>query len=393
MTLLKYIISLFLFIFAVNASPVEVRDVSNRISLFANDLYSQCVKVKPGNVIISPLSVVTLLALLYEGTSGETSEQLKTALHLDNDKPTVADQFLAHREALQSSLGESTLSIANRVYFKEGYQLVKNFQDVAAAKYKSGAEPLNFIDSERSVATVNQFVETETNGKIRDLYEKDAFDADTRVVLVNAIYFKGNWKSTFFKRSTGKRDFYNSGTEKVSVDFMYNDDDFDSAYIKDLGATVLEMKYNNSKTSFVIVLPDERSGLPALEAKLKDYNLNKLTENLRSNRFEVHIPKFKIDYEIKLNDVLKNLGMTHMFNPSNDFNGLLETEEKLLVSDVVHKAFIEIDEKGSEAAAATAARMIAYSAPPVFFADHPFMFFLRDTETNTMIFSGRIEKL
>ncbi|KAJ6640748.1 Serine protease inhibitor 42Dd [Pseudolycoriella hygida] len=393
MTLLKYIISLFLFIFGVNATPVAVSEVSNSISLFANDLYSQCVNVKPGNVIISPLSVVTSLALLRQGTSGETSEQLKTALHSHNDKSTVANQFLAHREALQKSLGQSTLSIANRIYFNEGYQLVKNFQDVAAAKFKSGAEPLNFSDSEKSATTINRFVKEETNGKIQDLYAKDAFGSDTRVVLVNAIYFKGSWESQFVKEATRKDDFYNSGTEKVSVDFMYNDDYFYSAHNEHLRARVLEMKYANSKSSFVIVLPDERDGLPALEAKLKNYNLNELTANLESDRFEVHIPKFKIEYEIKLNDVLKNLGITKMFTGSKDFSDLLETDEKLLVSDVVHKALIEIDEEGSEAAAATSSKIVLLSMPPVFLANHPFMFFLRDTETNTIIFSGRIEQL
>lgn len=258
-------------------------------------------------MIVSPLSVSSALALLSQGAGGNTYEQLRQTLHLDNVKSTVSNQFLEHRETLEKSAGESTLSIANGVYVQHGYQLSKNFQAIATSKFKSSIETLNFAESAKSAATINHFVEEKTHGKIKELFKPYQFDSSTRSVLVNAIYFKGNWDKPFMEAVTRKNDFYNSETEKVQVDFMYNDDDFYSGYIKELGATALELKYANSNMSFVIVLPESRTGLAALETKLKGYDLTKIAETLQEDRYEVHIPKFKVEYEIELNEVLQKV--------------------------------------------------------------------------------------
>lgn len=264
-------------------------------------------KEKPGNVIVSPLSVSSALALLSQGAGDKTYDQLKQTLHLSNDKSATANQFLEHRESLEKSAGEATLSIANGVYVQQGQHLNKNFQDLAVTKFKSDVKSLNFAESEKSAETINHFVEEKTNGKIEKLFKSDQFGSDTRAVLVNAIYFKGAWEKPFIKEFTTEYDFYSSETEKVQVDFMYKDSDFNSAYLKDLDASVLELDYANSNLSFVIVLPSSRTGLAALETKLKNYELTKITEKLQPMRYEIRIPKFKVEYEIKLNDVLKNV--------------------------------------------------------------------------------------
>lgn len=267
----------------------------------------QCVKEQPGNVIVSPLSVSSSLALLLQGAEGTTFEQLRQELHLDKDKSIVATQFLEHREALEHNLGDSKLSIANRIYVQQDYKLNKNFKEVAISKFKSGIESLNFADAVNSANTINHFVEEQTNGKIKDMIKSDQLDAETRSVLVNAIYFKANWEQPFSSDLTEKSDFYNSETEKVSTDFMFMDSDFNLAYVDDLDAKVLELRYAQSNTSFVIVLPNNKTGLATLETKFKDYDLTKITDKFYLGRCEIMIPKFKIEYEINLNDVLKNV--------------------------------------------------------------------------------------
>lgn len=242
-----------------------------------------------------------------QGAKGSTFEQLAQGLHLDNNKSIVANQFLEHREALEHNLGDSKLSIANRIYVQQGHQLNKNFEEIAVTKFKSGIESLNFAEANKSAEAINHFVEEQTNGKIKGIVKSDQLDAETRSVLVNAIYFKADWEQPFSSDLTEKSDFYNSGTEKVSADFMFMDSDFNLAFVDDLDAKVLELNYAESNTSFVIVLPNNRTGLAALETKFKNYDLTKIVDQFDLGRVEVMIPKFKIEYEINLNDVLQNV--------------------------------------------------------------------------------------
>lgn len=267
----------------------------------------QCVKEKPGNVVVSPLSVSNALALLLQGTAGSTFEQLARGLHLGNDKSVAANQFLKHRETLEKNAGAATLEIANKIYIQEGRHLNKHFEEIAASKFKSGVEIVNFAESEKCAESINNFVEERTSRKIKDLIKPDQLDADTRSVLVNAIYFKAPWESQFNPEYTHKNDFYNSETEKVSVDFMYKDSLFNFAKVDELDASALELKYANSSMSFVIVLPNAQNGLSTLESKLKDFDLAKISEKFQTRRYEILIPKLEVEYEIKLNNVLKNV--------------------------------------------------------------------------------------
>lgn len=258
-------------------------------------------------MIISPLSVSSALGLLSQAAADNTYEQLKQALHLGNEKSTIANQFLDHRDALEKNAGEAILSIANGIYVQEGEQLSKNFREVAVSKFKSGVESVNFADAKKSADTINRFVEAHTNGQIKDLFKPDQLSSDTVSVLVNAVHFKGDWEKPFHSPLTRKLDFYNSETESSKVDFMIMDSTFNAAHLNELDATALEMKYANSNISFVIVLPNSRTGLFALEAKLKDYGLTKVAEQLKRQRFDVEIPKFKVEFDINLNNVLKNV--------------------------------------------------------------------------------------
>ncbi|XP_031627769.1 dolichyl-diphosphooligosaccharide--protein glycosyltransferase subunit 2 [Contarinia nasturtii] len=376
---------------------VNVTNLAEGISKFSAEFYQECTKSTGGDVIISPLSVASALGLLAQGANGKTFDELCKGLHLTHDKETQADQFAVHYESLQKSIGESTLSIANQLYVQAGYEIKKHFQEVAVKKFSSGIDSLNFAQSAESAATINRFVEQKTNKKIKDLIKPEMLDAVTRLVLVNAIYFKGNWEHKFDPKRTTQGDFYVSETETVPVDYMHIKKKFNYAVLDEFDATALEMKYVNSNFSFVVVLPNERTGLSALEDKLQNYDLAKITDKMHRAEVDVTIPKFKVEYEINLNDALKNMGMADMFGQQADLSGLLESNEPLYVSDVVHKAFIEVNEEGAEAAAATAVvsrKKRSLNTPIAFEAAHPFFYFISSLESTISlpIFLGSLLK-
>lgn len=228
------------------------------------------------------------------------------------DKAAAANQFQQYYGLLEKSVGKSTLSIANQIYVKTGFQLNKNFQEVAVNNFFSGIDALDFAKNVESAKAINQFVEEKTREKIKDLIKPNMLNADTRVVLVNAIYFKGDWEHQFKKENTREGDFYISETETVPVNFMHSKKRFNYGVFDDLDATALEMKYANSNFSFVIVLPNSRTGLSALESKLKTFDLAKISEKMYSQEVQVTIPKFKVEFEINLNDALKKVRYKHL---------------------------------------------------------------------------------
>lgn len=254
--------------------------------------------------------MATSLALLSQATSGSTFDELRNGLHSTGDKATIANQFHEYFGQLQRSVGESTLSMANQIYIQQGNKLNKDFQEVAATKFASGVESVNFGDAEKSAEIINHFVEEKTNNKIQNFIKPSFISADTLVFLVNAIYFKSNWEVQFNKNLTNEREFYISETESVPAEFMVSREKFNHApYLEDLQASALELKYANSNLSFVIVLPFRRTGLTEVEAKMKHFDLNNITDEMRVQKVDVIIPKFKVEYEIELNEVLENVSL------------------------------------------------------------------------------------
>lgn len=248
------------------------------------------------------------LALLSQAAEGNTFEELRTRLQLSNNKTIIADQFNQYHRLLQKVAGKSTLSIANKIYVQQGHQINKQFKYVTKNKFVSDVESLNFVDSKKSARAINHFVARKTHEKIQNLIEPDKLDGDSRVVLVNAVYFKGNWKYQFDKERTQKSYFYASEKEIVPGDFMTNKGNYSYAELEDLDATALEMKYANSDLAFVIVLPNNRfESLSVLEAKLAHYSLDKIVEQMNLEDIYITIPKFKVEFEMQLNNVLQNV--------------------------------------------------------------------------------------
>lgn len=255
------------------------------------------------------MSIASALALALQGAEKNTFEQIAHGLHLGADKATIAAQFAKSYDLLQDGIGESTLSIANQLYVQQGHQIKQAFHDVAVKQFKSGVESLNFAEAVTAARTINSFVESKTNNKIKNLISSDSLDHLTRLVLVNAIYFKGNWQQKFPIQRTSPGDFYVDETKTVTVDYMRNENQYRYAGLSDLDASALELKYANSNISFVVVLPNSRTGLPALEASLKNYDLSKITGQLYEKKVEVTLPKFKIEYQIELTNVLQKVGI------------------------------------------------------------------------------------
>lgn len=251
--------------------------------------------------------MVFCVCLSNIGANGNTFEELRKGLHLSADKSAVANNFHEYYGLLEKSVGKSILSIANQIYVMTGYKIHPQFQEVAVKKFMSGIEALNFADAAPSARHINKFVEEKTKDKIKDLIKPSMLGADTRVVLVNAIYFKGNWEHQFNKDRTYEGDFFTSETEKVPVEFMTIKKKFNYVVLDKLDATALEMKYANSSFSFVIVLPNHRTGLAKLESELRNFDLSKIVADMYEQEVDVTIPKFKVEFEINLNDVLKKV--------------------------------------------------------------------------------------
>lgn len=276
--------------------------------------FQQCVASNDGNIIVSPYSVAVALALAAQGAKGSTLQQLVKGLHLSGDKQAVAEQFALSAESLSKNLGNSTLSIANKVFVQDGYTVKKEFGDVAVKSFRSEAQSINFAKSVEAAGTINHWVEDKTNNKIKDLIPASALDSLTRLVLVNAIYFKGNWEHQFDKARTAPGPFHNSLTTTVQVDYMHIKEHFNFGYLQDLDAQAIELKYAQSDISFLVVLPNKRDGLSALENKLKDLNdLSVLTKEMYSQEVDVTLPKFKIEFKIELKEALEKVGFCRVF--------------------------------------------------------------------------------
>ncbi|XP_013167065.1 PREDICTED: antichymotrypsin-2-like isoform X2 [Papilio xuthus] len=335
---------------------------------------------KSTSVVSSPLSAEFVLALLALGTTDPAHEELLTTLGITNDD-AVRSSFSAVSSNLRSVKGV-TLNVANKVYLMEGnYDLNEQLKEDAVKVFDASFEKVDFSNGAAAAEIINKWVESKTNDKIKDLISSDSLNSDSRLVLVNALYFKGTWKKQFDPSNTLDQPFNVDMEKTVMVPMMYLEDNFTYGESQELGAQLLKMHYVGEKASMLIVLPNEINGLDGVLKKLADgYDLMAEVDNMFNTKVQVTIPKFKIETEIDLCDLLPKLGIKAIFDSANSgLTKVLNTDEKLYVSKAVQKAFIEVNEEGAEAAAATAMGIMLCSAmigePPVprFDADRPFL--------------------
>jgi len=386
-------------------APNGVEPPGNKESLeagenaFTLDLYKRFGK-KKGNLFFSPISISAALAMTYAGAAGTTAAEMHKALRLTVDRSKVPATFHAMMKKNNPTKKKAgfELSMANRVYIKKGYGLKPRFKRTLQQYYAADAEEVDFEKSQATAKKINGWVAKETKGRIKDLVPAQALTALTRLVLANAIYFKGDWKMAFNKKATRPREFYLDGGKRVSVDTMHQEAKL--RYLASNNVQVLEMPYTGDTLSMVVVLPKKKDGLDALEKRLTAAKLRGWLSKARERKVKIYLPKFKLKWGGNINGDLIALGMRAAFSPDTaDFRHINPTAkaEELYISHVFHKAFVEVNEKGTEAAAATAVvmetrGMAKHAKPttPVFRADHPFMFLIRNKKSGAILFAGRL---
>jgi serpin B len=372
-------------------------------SAFAFELY-QALREKEGNLFYSPYSISLALAMTYAGARNETAEQMAATLHflLEQDRLHPAfnwlDVELATRgEGAAGKYGEGfRLNIVNAIWGQKDYEFLTDFLDVLAENYGAGLRILDFInETEQSRVAINRWVSKQTEGRIEDLIPQGAIDVLTRLVLTNAIYFDAAWEHTFDKKMTADGPFYLLDGGQVTVPMMKQATLCLFGYTEGEGYQAIELPYDGGELSMVILLP-EAGNFEAFEEGLQGQQVSDIISGLQPAQIAPKMPRFEFESAFSLNDTLAGMGMPDAFSPYEaDFSGMdgMTGHLKLFLSDVVHKAFVAVDEAGTEAAAATAVPMelTAVPEPPLEVTiDHPFIFLIRDIETGAILFVGRV---
>ncbi|KPJ51062.1 MAG: hypothetical protein AMJ41_00345 [candidate division Zixibacteria bacterium DG_27] len=358
---------------------------------FALDLYAQ-LKKEQGNLFFSPFSISTALGMTYAGARGNTERQMAEVLHFELGQEGLHPAFRELFMELNSRPGgrRYELSVANALWGQKGYRFLEEFRELVRKNYGGGLNQVDFVKArETARRTINTWVEGETRGKITDLLKPGIINSWTRLVLTNAIYFKGYWASRFKEELTQEAPFTLVTGGKVNVPMMHLNGEFRYMEMDDLQA--LELPYLGGDLSMVVFLPKETDGIRNFEPSLTAGSLKKWLVRFREQEVLVALPKFKMTCDFRLDQALKSMGMTDAFEEA-DFSGMTGRKE-LFIAAVVHKAFVEVNEEGTEAAAATAVVMekgAVGQRPPVFRADHPFLFLIRDLRSNSILFLGRV---
>ena len=375
----------------------DLTDLVHGNSAFAFDLY-KALSAKDGNLFYSPYSISLALAMTYAGARSETEQQMANTLHfiLPQDRLHPAfnalDQELASRGQGAKGTDEKgfRLNVANAIWGQQDYRFLGDFLDVLAENYGAGLRLLDFSKvPEECRITINNWVSDQTEGKIKDLIPQGVIDELTRLVLTNAIYFNAAWLNPFDKSSTQDGVFHLLDGSEVTVPMMSQTASF--SYAKGKGYQAVELPYDGNELSMVILLPDTGE-FKTFEGSLDAEQVNSIIKNLEPRQVALSLPKFKFESEFGLTDTLSAMGMPIAFTQEADFSGMTGNRE-LAISEILHKAFVSVDEAGTEAAAATAVIVGLTSMPqePVTVTlDRPFIFLVRDIETGAILFIGRV---
>jgi serpin B len=399
MKLVLFLVTL-CFVFMTLARGAETPPAADRAAVvegdnaFAVDLYGQ-LRHRDGNLFFSPESISTALAMTYAGARGDTASEMAKTLHFTLPQPQLHPAMGALLSDLNAAHDGYQLRVANALWAQRGSTFLEDFLRIMNNDYDAGLNQVDFKTStEAARLTINRWVEQKTEDKIKDLLQPGALKPSTRLVLTNAIYFKGDWQTPFDKAQTKTEDFHSSPATTIQAPLMHREGGFN--YLKGETWQALEIPYKSKQLSMVIFLPNDSNGLPALEQSLTASNTQQWLGQLEPvSKVIVTIPKFKMTQEFELGGTLGAMGMPEAFTGTADFSGMTGNRD-FAISDVIHKAYIDVNEEGTEAAAATAVTMRALAMrvpdqpPPVFRADHPFVFLIRDNGSNSILFMGRV---
>ena len=335
-----------------------------------------------GNIFISPLSISIALTMTYNGAVGETERAMAKALEIDElDLSTINNLNKALRNSLENPDPKVEISIANSIWSRQGVEFNPDFLERNRAFFGAEIASLDF-NSPQATATINEWVDTNTNGKIKKIV--DRIDLQTLLFLINAIYFKGNWQDEFDKSMTRPGIFHLSNGGEKRVQMMRREGTY--PYFRGETFEATSLPYGDGRLGMYIFLPNSNSNLNKFLDNLNTENWKGWISQFQDRRQTMMLPRFKLEYEVSLNDTLKALGMEIAFGSSANFSGI---GPDLFISEVKHKTFVEVNEEGTEAVAATIVHMPA-SVPPAFRVDRPFFFAIYDTETETILFMGTV---
>jgi len=381
---------------ASSAPAADLRALTAGNNAFALDLY-QTLRGIDGNLIFSPFSISLALGMTYAGARGETEAEMARALHFDLPEEQLhrafnqLDLLLASQPETSDEEQRLQLRLANAVWAEETFAFLPEYLDVLALHYGAGVHLADFIrEYEAARREINRWVSDQTQDRINDLLPEGVLSSDTRMVLVNAIYFKADWLSQFDKDSTHAAAFHLLDGSEIQVETMSQG--IHVPYVDGEGYQAIELQYAGGTAAMDIIVPDTGT-FTDFEASLDRARLDGVLSGLQDSSVLLSLPKFTFSGDFNLSDALADLGMPLAFDPERaDFSGMTGARD-LFITDVVHKAFVAVDEQGTEAAAATGVIMGVTSAPAfeiTLNVDRPFIFLIRHSESEQILFIGRV---
>ncbi len=367
-------------------SEENLKNVANASAIFGIELLKN-LSNKNGNILFSPLSIWLAMAMLYEGANGTTAEEIARVMHFPENKSLLRENINWFLENFANHSENYTLKIANSLWVQEGFPIKESYAEILKKYYYAYFQLLNFFKNpEYARKIINMWIENETNGKIKDFFPPESITSATVAVLVNALYFHGFWAHPFNGTRTNKEYFY-APSGKIMLDMMHISREF--KYTEDNNTQILEMPYRGHNLSMLIVLPKT----DVLNISLD--NLEKWRQNLHSVDANVSFPKFTLDEKFSLKNMLEDMGIKSVFTPSANLSDMAPGGG-IFASDVIHETYVSVDEKGTEAAAATGIPIPACMPPPLkyveFRVDHPFLFLIQDRSTGAIFFMEWVEE-
>ncbi len=380
-----------------NEPPTDMAGLIECSNDFSFEMYQELAGTGDENIFFSPYSITTAMGMAYEGARGETAAEMASVLNFPTDNQTRLDIMKAFQSEFNRESEAYELATANAFWLMQNANIELDYRDAIESYYLAYGEELDFITNpDGSRNTINDWVEEQTNDKIQDLLPPGSITPETYLVLTNAIYFLSDWKYQFDANATENRSFQTSGQENIMAETMHmNDMEIGLNYSENGDVQMLQLPYMDNELSMYIMLPKEND-ISSLESDLDYEYLNDLKEDMSPEWVNVYFPKFKFEQKYTLNDNLASMGMPSAFGDNADFSGIT-SETSLYISKVIHQAYVDVNEEGTEAAAATAVIMVGTSIGPestpepiLFDADHPFIFFIQHESTGQILFMGKV---
>lgn len=351
------------------------------INAYSFDLYRLSTQ-KDKNLLLSPTSAYSTLLMAYEGAKNKTKTEFEQVLHLDRARKPKSSTVKGFLPVI-----DSAFIVSNSVWVDEKLEVNQGYKKVISKTYLSTIKQTDFGKAASTVAEINEWVSDKTRNRIEEIISENDINPNTKLVLVSAVYFKGEWQKKFNKKLTTAAPFFSDVDKQYEVDFMRSTEDI--SYSENDDFQFISKPYRNSELSFCVMLPKNLFGIEEMEEKLNNESFEKMLDSAKLTNVAVILPKIKLETSVELSEALQNLGLRTAFSINADFSGI--TKKSLSLGTVVHKTFIEIDEDQTEAVAATAATIRITGLPryKIFKADHPFVFFIVDNKSKSILFMGR----